>query len=184
MTKVGYARVSTVDQDPELQLRALEAAGCDRVYTEHASGGNPDRPVLRECLDYLREGDTLVVWKLDRLGRSLSHLVSVLEGLNARGVEFASVTEGMDTTTAQGKLLFGIMACFAEFERNLIRERVAAGLAAARANGRKGGRRPVLNKDQRRMVHQLHADDRPVAEIARAVGTTRQTVYRVLNPAA
>jgi len=188
MTLVGYARVSTMDQDPDLQVRALTAAGVDpqRVYLDRASGMKTARPELARALDYLRPGDVLVVWKLDRLGRSVPHLVTTLNGLRERGVEFRSLTEQMDTTTAQGRLLFGLLAVLAEFERELIRERVVAGLAAARANGRHGGRPRALAAAQVRQIRLARAQHPPVpvSELAAAFGVGRATVYRVLESAA
>ena len=141
---LGYARVSTTDQQPQLQVDALQRAGCYRVFTETASGARADRPVLEQLLDQLRPGDTLVVWKLDRLGRSLRHLVDTVTGLAERGIGFRSLQEAIDTTTPGGKLVFHVFAALAEFERDLIRERTAAGLAAARARGRHGGRPSVM----------------------------------------
>jgi Resolvase, N terminal domain len=142
---LGYARVSTTDQQPQLQVDALERAGCYRVFTETASGARADRPTLEQLLDQLRPGDTLVVWKLDRLGRSLRHLVDTVTGLADRGIGFRSLQEAIDTTTPGGKLVFHIFAALAEFERDLIRERTAAGLAAARARG--PPRRPALGAE-------------------------------------
>jgi DNA invertase Pin-like site-specific DNA recombinase len=129
---LGYARVSTTDQQPQLQVDALEGAGCYRVFTETGSGARTDRPILEQLLDQLRPGDTLVVWKLDRLGRSLRHLVDTVTTLADRDVEFRSLQEAIDTTTPGGKLVFHVFAALAEFERDLIRERTAAGLPAAR----------------------------------------------------
>ena len=136
---IGYARVSTQEQDLALQLDALKAAGCERIYEERASGAQRDRPELKAALGYMREGDTLVVWKLDRLARSLKQLIDTVEDLGARGIGLRSLTEAIDTTTSGGKLIFHIFAALAEFERAVIRERTLAGLAAARARGRKGG---------------------------------------------
>jgi len=137
---IGYARVSTDDQNPSLQIDALKAAGCDKIFVEKASGADRDRPVLAKALAYVREGDVFCVWKLDRAGRSVSHLIEIVEDLKARKVGFKSLNDAIDTTTAAGNLMFQIMASFAEFERNIIRERTMAGLAAARARGRIGGR--------------------------------------------
>lgn len=178
VTAVGYARVSTLDQDPRLQLDALAAAGCERTYLDRASGARADRPELAAALDYLRPGDTLVVWRLDRLGRSLSHLLATLDGLTARGVAFRSLAEGMDTSTAQGRLLAQLLGAFAEFERALVRERTRAGLAAARALGRRGGRRRVLSPGQIRAARAMRRDRVCVSEIARAMGCSRATIYR------
>src|SRR3712207_4541929 len=138
--RIGYARVSTTDQNLQLQTDALQAAGCDRVFTDMVSGARGARPGLRAALEACRPGDTLVVWKLDRLGRSLSHLVGTVRDLGAQGVGFTSLQEQLDTTTTGGKLVFHIFAALAEFGRDLIRERTTAGLTAARARGRKGGR--------------------------------------------
>jgi DNA invertase Pin-like site-specific DNA recombinase len=145
---LGYARVSTTDQQPQLQVDALQRAGCYRVFTETASGARTDRPVLEQLLDQLRPGDTLVVWKLDRLGRSLRHLVDTVTGLADRGIGFRSLQEAIDTTTPGGKLVFHVFAALAEFERDLIRERTSAGLAAARARG--PGRPQCLRAPPRR----------------------------------
>lgn len=144
---IGYARVSTEDQNPQLQQDALEKAGCERVYTDvGCSGAKASRPELDRMLDALRDGDVVVVWRLDRLGRSVSNLVELVNGFDAKGVQFRSLTEGIDTTTPTGRLVFHIFASLAEFERDLIRERTMAGLKAARARGRKGGRPSVLEE--------------------------------------
>src|SRR5512146_3189384 len=137
---VGYARVSTADQTPALQRDALSAAGCGRLFTDTASGAKAERPGLDEALEFLRPGDTLVVWRLDRLGRSLRHLIETVSLLEQRGIGFRSLQESIDTTTSGGKLVFHVFGALAEFERDLIRERTSAGLLAARARGRKGGR--------------------------------------------
>jgi DNA invertase Pin-like site-specific DNA recombinase len=141
---VGYARVSTQDQDLSLQLDALQAAGCDKVYTEKASGAQRDRPQLQAALEYMRGQDTLVVWKLDRLARSLKQLIKTVEELGARGIGLRSLTESLDTTTSGGTLVFHLFAALAEFERAMIRERTRSGLQAARRRGRLGGRPPAL----------------------------------------
>src|SRR6266508_2032977 len=138
--QIGYARVSTGEQTLDLQRDALTAAGCDRICTDTASGARAERPGLTEALDHLRAGDTLVVWRLDRLGRSLRHLIETITALEQRGIGFKSLTESIDTTSSGGKLIFHIFGALAEFERELIRERTRAGLAAARARGRLGGR--------------------------------------------
>jgi DNA invertase Pin-like site-specific DNA recombinase len=153
---LGYARVSTTDQQPQLQVDALTAAGCYRVFTETASGARPDRPTLAQLLDQLRPGDTLVVWKLDRLGRSLRHLVDSVTGLAERGIGFRSLQEAIDTTTPGGKLVFHVFAALAEFERDLIRERTSAGLAAARARGRQGGRPSVMTAHKLKVARDMH----------------------------
>ena len=141
---VGYARVSTQEQDLALQLDALRTAGCSKVFEEKASGAQRERPALQAALEYMREGDTLVVWKLDRLARSLKQLIETVEEFGTRGIGLRSLTEAIDTTTAGGKLVFHIFAALAEFERGVIRERTMAGLQAARARGRTGGRPPAL----------------------------------------
>lgn len=178
MTLVGYARVSTQDQDPALQVDALREAGAERVFEEHASGAKTDRPVLATCLDYLREGDTLTVWRLDRLGRSLPHLLEVVEGLRERGVHFRSLTEGFDTSTAGGRMIFSVLGALAEMERALIQERTQAGLAAARARGRKGGRPASITPAKARSVRALLAADTPISEIAASLGVSRSSIYR------
>lgn len=145
--KIGYARVSTQDQSCDLQIDALNAAGCVRIFTEKASGAKTDRPQFAAALDYMRPGDTLVVWKLDRMSRSLRHLIETIETLREKGMGFKCLTHDIDTTTASGRLVFSIFAALAEFERGLIQERVNAGLGAARARGRVGGRPTVDEKN-------------------------------------
>jgi DNA invertase Pin-like site-specific DNA recombinase len=179
---LGYARVSTVDQQPQLQVDALQRAGCYRVFSETASGARADRPTLAQVLDQLRPGDTLVVWKLDRLGRSLRHLVDTITGLADRGVGFRSLQEAIDTTTPGGKLVFHVFAALAEFERDLIRERTTAGLVAARARGRHGGRPPVLDPGQVELARELYASGQyTVAAIAKTLGVSRASIYRHLT---
>lgn len=180
MALIGYARVSTVDQNPQLQLDALAAAGCERVFTEQASGARADRPELRAVLDYLRPGDVLVVWRLDRLGRSLQHLIATVTALGERGVGFRSLTEAIDTTTAAGRLLFHIMGALSEFERELIRERTMAGLAAAAAAGRTGGR-PGLSDATVSAGRQLVAGGMTVDQAAKMLRVGRSTLYRYLQ---
>lgn len=182
MTHIGYARVSTADQDPSLQIDALKAAGCERIFVEHASGAKVDRPELARTIDYCRSGDVLDVWKLDRLGRSLPHLIEVVRDLETRGVGFRSLTEGMDTTTAGGRLVFHFFGALAEFERDLIRERTMAGLAAARARGRVGGRPPALSEKKREAVRAYAAryPHTPLDEIAEVFGVSRSTIYRAM----
>jgi DNA invertase Pin-like site-specific DNA recombinase len=179
---LGYARVSTTDQQPQLQVDALERAGCYRVFVETASGARSDRPVLAQVLDQLRPGDTLVVWKLDRLGRSLRHLVDTVTGLADRGVGFRSLQEAIDTTTPAGKLVFHVFAALAEFERDLIRERTDAGLAAARARGRQGGRPSVLTPDKVQVAREMYRSGKyTVASIATTLGVSRASIYRHLD---
>jgi DNA invertase Pin-like site-specific DNA recombinase len=178
---LGYARVSTIDQDPALQLDALAAAGCAKVWTDHASGALTTRPALDELLERVLPGDTLVVWKLDRLGRSLPHLLEVTTHLAARGVGFRSLTEGMDTTTAAGRMLFSIFGALAEFERSLIQERTAAGLAAARARGNTPGRPTVMTPDRIDAARFMVEAGVPIARIATTLGVGRASVYRALG---
>lgn len=176
---LGYARVSTDLQDPALQLDALAAAGCDRVWVDHASGTTASRPELAAVLDYARAGDVLVVWRLDRLGRSVQHLVATVADLGRRGVELRSLNEGIDTTTATGRLTFHIFAAVAEFEADLIRARTVAGLDAARARGRVGGRPSVMTADRRAAVDELLAlPGATVASVARSLGVSRASIYR------
>src|SRR5919112_192751 len=168
---IGYARVSTGEQTLDLQLDALTKAGCGKTYQETASGATAERPVLAEVLGYLRNGDTLVVWRLDRLGRSLQHLIETIAALAARGVGFKSVTEQIDTTTSGGELVFHVFGALAEFERDLIRERTHAGLQAARARGRLFGRPKVLTPQQVKQLQTLAHDGRnTVTEICEALG--------------
>jgi DNA invertase Pin-like site-specific DNA recombinase len=179
---LGYARVSTTDQQPHLQVDALTAAGCYRVFTETASGARADRPILDQVLDQLRPGDTLVVWKLDRLGRSLRHLVNTVTGLADRGIGFRSLQEAIDTTTPGGKLIFHVFAALAEFERDLIRERTSAGLAAARARGRHGGRPSVMTVPKLQVAREMYASGRyTVGAIAKTLGVSRASIYRHLT---
>ena len=142
--KIGYARVSTIEQNVDLQVDALKKAGCKKIYIDKASGAKADRPELTRALEQLREKDCLVVWRLDRLGRSLKHLIQVVEDLESKGIGFLSIQEGLNTSTNGGKLIFHIFGALAEFERRLIQERTKAGLEAARARGRKGGRKKKL----------------------------------------
>ena len=174
-------RVSTQEQDLALQLDALQAAGCDKVYEEKASGAQRDRPALKAALDYMRAGDTLVVWKLDRLARSLKQLIETVEKFGERGIGLRSLTEAIDTTTAGGKLVFHIFAALAEFERGVIRERTLAGLQAARARGRLGGRPPALvAKDLAAAKAMLQDPEITVAEVAKRLGVVPSTLYRHL----
>jgi DNA invertase Pin-like site-specific DNA recombinase len=148
LAHVGYARVSTIEQDPALQLDALASAGCTKVFEDRVSGAQTDRVGLRSALDYVRDGDVLIVWKLDRLGRSLPHLIETVTVLEKRGVGFRSITEAIDTTTPGGRLVFHLFGALGQFERDLIQERTRAGLAAAAARGRTGGRKPVVTDDK------------------------------------
>src|SRR3954447_13261181 len=155
---IGYARVSTQEQTINLQRDALEKAGCTKIFTDIASGAKQERKGLEEALSHARDGDTLVVWRLDRLGRSITHLIQTVSGLAGRGVGFKSLTENIDTTTSGGKLVFHIFGALAEFERDLIRERTNAGLQAARARGKSGGRPKALTEKQVQMLNNLAAD--------------------------
>jgi len=180
--KIGYARVSTLQQDEALQLDALHAAGCDRIFTDKASGKLESRPALDDLLSQARPGDSLVVWRLDRLGRSLRHLIDVVADLEQRGIGFVSLTESLDTTTPGGRLLFHFMGALAQFERELIRERTMAGLAAARARGRTGGR-PTVWTDDKLKTAQVMRDNGgyDVSSIAKVLGVSRASVYRALQ---
>jgi DNA invertase Pin-like site-specific DNA recombinase len=180
--RIGYARVSTQDQNSELQTDALVAAGCEQVFHEKVSGKDRVRPELETCLKVLRGGDTLVVWRLDRLGRSLKDLVEIVTTLEDRGVGFLSLTESIDTVSAGGKLIFHLFAALAEFERNLIRERTVAGLAAARARGRKGGRKAKLDKsDVRKAAAMLLDPLMTKTEVAQHFGVSRVTLDAALK---
>jgi len=169
-------------EEAALQLDALEAAGCERIYTDRSSGALAERPDLARAVDHLRDGDTLVVWRLDRLGRSLRHLVETVGALEERGIGFRSLTESIDTTTPGGRLVFHVFAALAEFERDLIRERTHAGLAAARARGRRGGRRRVMSAEKLEVARTMYkSGEHTVAAIAATVGVSRASVYRHLN---
>jgi len=179
---LGYARVSTGDQDAALQQDALKAASCYRIFTDTASGSLESRPELTKVLDQLRPGDTLVVWRLDRLGRSIRHLIDQLADLKERGIGFRSLQEAIDTTSSGGRLVFHVFAALAEFERDLIRERTNAGLQAARARGRVGGRPPLLTKDKLRTARRMYEQkDMTVEKIGEVLGVSRTTVYRALR---
>lgn len=188
--KLGYARISKADgsQTLDLQIDALAAAGVapEHVYQDEASGKRDDRPGLEACLKALREGDTLYIWKLDRLGRDLKHLVTTVRGLSDRGVGLSVLTgqgANIDTTTSSGKLIFGIFAALAEFEGDLIRERTMAGLAAARARGRHGGRKFELTKNQIRLAQSAMANrDTRVAQLCEELDISRATLYRYVGP--
>jgi DNA invertase Pin-like site-specific DNA recombinase len=179
---LGYARVSTVDQQAHLQVDALERAGCYREFTETASGARADRPTLTQVLDQLRPGDTLVVWKLDRLGRSLRHLVDTVTGLADRGIGFRSLQEAIDTTTPRRQARVHVFAALAEFEPDLIRERTTAGLAAARARGRHGGRPSVMTAHKLQVARDIYRSGQyTIAAIANTLGGSRASVYRHLT---
>jgi DNA invertase Pin-like site-specific DNA recombinase len=180
--KVGYARVSTEEQNLSLQLDALQQADCGKIFQDRASGAKAQRPGLQEAQEYLREGDTLVVWRLDRLGRSLKDLIETVQLLEERGVGFQSLQEAIDTTTSGGKLVFHIFGALAEFERNLIRERTHAGLQAARARGRKGGRPKALDNRKQALLYQLY-DERKysVKQMCEMLGISRSTLYSYME---
>lgn len=178
MSITGYARVSTQDQDLTSQVQALQAAGCDPIYQEKATGANMERTEWKACNRSLGCGDTLVVVSIDRLGRSLSDLVGTLEDLQARGVHFRSLREGIDTTTALGKMFFQISSAFAEYERALISERTKAGLQTARAKGTRMGRPPALTDEQKATARRLHKSGESISAIARILGVSRATVRR------
>jgi DNA invertase Pin-like site-specific DNA recombinase len=178
---IGYARVSTHDQTLTLQQDALENAGCNKIFTDTASGAKAERKGLEQALHYVRKGDTLVVWRLDRLGRSLPHLIASMTTLEERGIGFKSLTENIDTTTSGGNLIFHIFGALVEFERNLIRERTTAGLLPARARGRKGGRPKVLTGKQLSIAQDLYEKRHPIAEICRTLKVSKATLYRYVN---
>lgn len=179
---IGYARISTHDQTLNLQKDALEKEGCNKIFTDTISGAKTDRVGLSEALEYVREGDTLVVWRLDRLGRSLKHLIETVTILNDRNIGFKSITENIDTTTSGGKLIFHIFGALAEFERDIIRERTQAGLQSARARGRKGGRPKALTPKQKEMAQALYKDkSNSIDDICRTLGISRATLYRYIK---
>lgn len=177
--RIGYARVSTEDQNLDLQRDALSKSACTAIYEETASGKSVGRPELDHCLKALRPGDILVVWRLDRLGRSLPDLVNIVSDLEQRGIGFESLTEKIETSSAAGKLVFHVFAALAEFERNVIRERTQAGLSAARARGRVGGRKPSLSEKQKREIRALLKDPSiAVTDVAKRYGVSRTTIYK------
>ncbi|KJZ30345.1 invertase [Paracoccus sp. S4493] len=182
MPLIGYARVSTSDQDLALQIDALKAAGVTRIFEDRGvSGANTDRPGLGAALSFLREGDTLVVWKLDRLGRSMTHLLQTVTELESRGVNFRSLTETVDTTTPTGRLVFHLFGALGQFERDLIRERTGAGLKAAAARGRKGGRPIALSPEKIARARQLIASGLNVREAAARVKVSKSALYMALK---
>ena len=179
---IGYARISTHDQTLALQKDALEKAGCEKIFTDTVSGTKAERKGLSEALSQLRSGDTLVVWRLDRLGRSLRHLIDTITKLADRGVGFKSLTENIDTTTSGGKLVFHIFGALAEFEREIIRERTTAGLDAARSRGKVGGRPKALSAKEVQMLRNMAADKSlTVSDICRTLGIGRTTFYRYVK---
>src|SRR4051794_5117727 len=179
---IGYARISTTDQTLDLQRDALTKAGCTRIFTDTASGAQLERTGLTDALSHVREGDILVVWKLDRLGRSLKDLITRITELNDRKIGFRSLTEQIDTTTSGGKLIFHIFGALAEFERDIIKERTSAGLEAARARGRTGGRRKSLTASKQALAQKLYADkETAMAEICKILGISRTTLWRYVK---
>lgn len=181
---IGYARVSTPEQKLRSQKDALRKAGCKRIFTDVASGAQASREGLEKALAFLREKDTLVVWKLDRLGRSLKHLIELVTELQARKIGFRSLQENIDTTTSGGKLVFHVFGALAEFERDLVQDRTRAGLAAARARGRKGGRRRVMDDQKVAMaVSLLQNPETSIADVCQTLQVSRATLYRYLPPA-
>ena len=179
---IGYARVSTEDQNLDLQFDALKEAGCKKIFQDKISGVKEDRDGLLQVLEIVRPGDTLVVWKLDRLGRSLQHLISVVDELKGKDVYFRSLKENLDTSSSTGKLIFHIFGALAEFERDIIRERTMAGLAAARARGRVGGRPKIMDAGKVKLAKTLMADNsRCVREICEILGVSKATLYRYLK---
>lgn len=181
MAFIGYARVSTQDQNLELQREALEQAGCERIYTDQLSGTRTDRPGLTEALDYARTGDTLVIWKLDRLGRSMPHLVEMARDLEHREIHLRSITDQIDTTTTAGRFFFHVMAAMASMERDLIVERTNAGLEAARRRGRVGGRRRKMTDAKIASARTLLASGTPPTDVAASLGVSRATLYRHMS---
>lgn len=182
--KIGYARVSTVEQSLDLQLQALERDGVEKVFLEKASGAQRDRPELAKALEYLRAGDTLIVWKLDRLGRSLRHLLDAVEDLNKRGIELRSITEQLETGSPGGRLIFHVFGALAEWERSTIRERTLAGLAAAKEKGRLGGRPRALSEGDITAAKALLSDPAiTVKDVAHRLGVSLPTLYRYLPSA-
>jgi DNA invertase Pin-like site-specific DNA recombinase len=175
---IGYARVSTQDQNLELQREALTKAGCQQVFEDRVSGTRADRPGLGKAQETLREGDTLVVWKLDRLGRSVKQLVDLVGALHKQGVQFKSLTDAIDTSTPSGRFFFHVMASLAEMERELIIERTRAGLAVARQLGRKGGRKPKMTESKIEYAKKLLASGMPAKDVARNLGVSVPTLYR------
>jgi DNA invertase Pin-like site-specific DNA recombinase len=179
---IGYARVSTDDQNLDLQRDALHQAGCEQIFTDRISGTKAERKGLTDALSHLRSGDTLVVWRLDRLGRSLRHLIDTVTALQERGIGFKSLQESIDTTTSGGKLVFHIFGALAEFEREIIRERTQAGLTAARARGKSGGRPKALTEKQVQMLRNLAADpENSIEDICNTLGISRATFYRYVK---
>ena len=182
---LGYSRISTTEQNHDLQLDALKQAGCAKIFTDVASGVVEDRPELNRLFEQLRPGDTVCVYRLDRLGRSVKHLIETIAALEERGVGFKSLSEGIDTTSPGGRLVFHVLAAISQFERDLIRERTKAGLEAARARGRRGGRPTVMSAAKLDVASEMYSSRKhTVAEIAKTLGVSRATIYRSLRASA
>jgi DNA invertase Pin-like site-specific DNA recombinase len=176
---IGYCRISTSEQNLELQIQALKEAGCEKIFEEVASGAKDDRPKLKEAIEYARKGDVIVVWKLDRLSRSVKHLIETVNDLEKKEIGFRCVTQQLDTTSPTGKLIFHVFGAISEFERALIRERTAAGLKVARARGRLGGRPKVLDQEKITIAQSLYDDGKTTVEkICKTLGISRATFYR------
>ena len=184
MITLGYGRVSTADQDPQLQIDALEAAGCDEVLWETGSGAKSDRPVWKSLLSKLSEGDVLIVWKLDRIGRSTQDLLAIASRLESVGAHLRCLTQPIDTTTPHGRLVFTVLAAVAEYERDLIRERTLAGLEAARRRGRVGGRPPALTPERAALAKRLLGEGNSQRNVARQMGVSRSTIQRLVQTGA
>lgn len=178
---VGYSRVSTEDQKLDLQLDALKGAGCEKFFADHVSGAAKLKPGLEEALAYLRAGDTLVVWKLDRLGRTVKGLVDLVQTLQEKGIQFRSLTDGIDTSTTAGRFFFHVMAALAQMEKELVHERTMAGLSAARARGRLGGRKPKMDASKLDAARKLLQAGTPASAVAKTLGVGRATLYRGLQ---
>lgn len=183
--KIGYARVSTKDQNLDLQIDALKSSGCTKIYTEVASGAKSDRPILNDLLENVRENDIIVIWKLDRLGRSLKHLIETINNLTSRKIGLQSLNDPIDTTTSQGRLVFNIFASLAEFERDLIRERTKVGLTSARARGKNGGRPKGLSKEAEATAcaaETLYKEQvLSIRQISEKLGISKKTFYKYLR---
>lgn len=180
--KIGYARISTVDQNLDLQIDALQKAGCNKIIKDEISGSLSERPGLNKLKEILREGDELIVWRLDRLGRSLNHLIALVNEFNDNGISFHSLTESINTKSPTGKLIFHIFGALSEFERNLILERTQAGLKAARARGRLGGRPKKLDSDKRKLAVDLYESKKhSLKQICNTLGISKPTLYKYIN---
>lgn len=179
--RIGYARVSTHDQSLDRQIDSLKGAGCERIYSEKVSSGKKDRPELAKIFDFVREGDVIIVCELTRLGRSVKDLIEIVEQIHAAGANIISLSEPwMDTTSVQGNLIFNIFSAFAQFERDLTRQRVMDGLEAARSRGRKGGR-PTVPEDKAALAVRMYSNSCPIADIVKATGVSKTTLYRLVN---